>query len=50
MRNFDAVLLDIDGTLLDTREFISQAFKHTLLKHCALEVTSEEISQVRGNH
>ncbi|MEP7214842.1 MAG: HAD-IA family hydrolase [Anaerolineaceae bacterium] len=27
------VLLDVDGTLLDTREFILQAFEHSIAKH-----------------
>ena len=30
---FKAILFDIDGTLLDTTEFILQAFEHTLKKH-----------------
>lgn len=33
MRKFEAVLFDIDGTLLDTTEFIFQAFEHALHTH-----------------
>lgn len=33
MQRFKAVLFDIDGTLLDTSEFIFQAFEHTLREY-----------------
>lgn len=33
MKNIRAVLFDVDGTLLDTREYIFQAFEHTFEKH-----------------
>lgn len=33
MRRFKAVLFDVDGTLLDTTEFIFQAYEHTLRNH-----------------
>ncbi len=29
----EAVVFDVDGTILDTREFIMQAFEHALRKH-----------------
>lgn len=32
-RKFDAVLFDIDGTLLDTREYTLQAYKHSIKYH-----------------
>jgi pyrophosphatase PpaX len=33
MKKIEAVLFDVDGTLLDTREFIYQAYRHTLQSH-----------------
>ncbi len=42
-KKFDAILFDVDGTLLDSAEFIYQAFYATLLKHVGREVTREEI-------
>ena len=30
MKNMQAVVFDVDGTILDTREFIRQAYEHTL--------------------
>jgi len=33
MKKAKAVLFDVDGTLLDTRELIYQAFRHTLKNH-----------------
>ena len=33
MDDIRAVLFDIDGTLLDTREFILQSFEHALAAH-----------------
>ena len=33
MSEIKAVIFDVDGTLLDTREFIQHAFEHTLERH-----------------
>jgi len=33
IREVEAVLFDVDGTLLDAREFIFQAYEHTLASH-----------------
>src|SRR6185436_17672113 len=33
MKGITTLLFDIDGTLLDTTEFIMQAFEHTLKSH-----------------
>lgn len=33
MADIQAVIFDADGTILDTREFILQAYEHTLLEH-----------------
>ncbi len=32
-RNIEAAIFDVDGMLLDTREFIFQAYEHTLAEH-----------------
>ena len=46
-KKFDAVLFDIDGTLLDTKELIFQAFYHTLLK-CNISMTREQAFSFPG--
>lgn len=38
MKKFEAVLFDVDGTLLDTRKFILAAFNHSLTFHGFPEV------------
>lgn len=43
-----AILFDIDGTLLDTSEFILQAFEHALKEGGATEVTRADIAQKMG--
>jgi pyrophosphatase PpaX len=48
MKNFDAALFDIDGTLLDTTEFVYGSFRSSLLTHMHKEFTWEEISPVLG--
>lgn len=47
-RKFDAVLFDIDGTILDTGEYIFQAYKHTLKLHFKREITWEDVVPVLG--
>ncbi len=42
-----AILFDIDGTLLDTSEFILQAFEHAL-KVSGIPITRAEIAQKMG--
>ncbi len=46
MREIEAVLFDVDGTLLDTREFIYQAYKHTLRAHGLSAISLDEIVHV----
>src|SRR5947209_1190792 len=46
MRGIEAVLFDVDGTLLDTREFIYQAYKHTLQAHGLSAISLDEIVRV----
>jgi pyrophosphatase PpaX len=43
-----AVLFDIDGTLLDTFEYIYGAFEHTFDVHGIVRLSREEISQLMG--
>lgn len=43
-----AVLLDVDGTLLNTREFVFQAFEHTFRAHKLPKKRREEINLVMG--
>ena len=40
----DAVLFDLDGTLLNTFDFIYGAFGHALRTHGAPELTREQIA------
>ena len=40
-----AIIFDIDGTLLDTREFIYQAFEHTFDYHQLKRISREEIGK-----
>ncbi|OGE28790.1 hypothetical protein A2867_04165 [Candidatus Daviesbacteria bacterium RIFCSPHIGHO2_01_FULL_40_11] len=47
-RKFDAALFDVDGTVLNTNEYIFQAYKYTIGLHLKREVTREEVAQVVG--
>ncbi len=47
-RKFDAALFDVDGTVLNTAEYIFQAYKYTLALHLKKEVTWEEVVPVLG--
>ena len=49
-RTFEAVLFDIDGTLLDTTELLFQSFEHTLLQHNVDAKTREEIGKLIGRY
>jgi len=49
MRNFDAALFDIDGTLLDTEELLLKSFEHTLAKNNIVK-TRDEIKSLIGNY
>jgi len=48
MKVFDAILFDIDGTLLDTQDFILQAFNHTLSLHGEGPVSWDQLRHVLG--
>lgn len=47
-RPLEAVLLDIDGTILDTREFIFAAFEHAFVHHDLPPPPREELSRHVG--
>lgn len=47
-RKFDAALFDIDGTILDTGEYIFQAYKYTINLHLKRDVIWEEVAKVVG--
>lgn len=47
-RKFDAALFDIDGTILNTGEYIFQAYKYTISLHLKREITWEEVVPVLG--
>ena len=48
MNDIRAILFDVDGTLLDTREYIFQAFEHALSAHGYTAFTREDITRVIG--
>src|SRR3989338_7321624 len=50
MHGITTILFDIDGTLLDTREFILQAFEHALRTHEYEVPGREKISAQVGKH
>lgn len=47
-RKFEAVLFDLDGTVLDTKNYILQAYQHTLKLHLNREITWDELSPIMG--
>lgn len=48
MQGIRALLLDVDGTILDTREFILQAAEHSLHANGYAPVSREKIAQAVG--
>jgi pyrophosphatase PpaX len=48
MQVFEAILFDVDGTLLDTSEFIFQAFEHSLERAGFPEKSREEMARLVG--
>ena len=48
VRKFDAALFDIDGTVLNTAEYIFQAYKYTIGLHLKREITWEDVAPVLG--
>lgn len=47
-RTKKAVLFDIDGTLLDTSQFIFKAFEFTLKTHCQKKITWDDLKPHLG--
>ena len=47
-RKFDAALFDVDGTIINTGEYIFQAYKYTLALHLKQKVTWEDVVPVLG--
>lgn len=47
-RKFDAALFDIDGTILNTGEYIFQAYKYTMALYFKKEITWEDVVPVLG--
>lgn len=43
MANFDYILFDLDGTILNTNKVIFSSYKYTLMKHLGLEVSDDEL-------
>ncbi len=43
------ILFDVDGTLLDTREFILAAFEHSARVHCFALPSRETLSRRIGD-
>jgi len=43
-----AILFDVDGTLLDTREFIFQAFEHAFQSHGLTHLSRQDVHTVTG--
>jgi len=48
MRKIDAALFDVDGTLLNTAEFVYQAFVYTFQAHGLTWRSIDEIAAVMG--
>ncbi len=48
MRKIHAVLFDVDGTLLNTAEFVNQAFVHTFQIHGLPQKSTDEIAALMG--
>lgn len=48
MRNFDAFIFDVDGTLASTNELIFSSFKHVVNKYLNKNVTNEDIIALFG--
>ncbi|MBU1031624.1 HAD-IA family hydrolase [Patescibacteria group bacterium] len=47
-RKFEAVLFDMDGTLLDTKEYLFQAYKYSIMRHLKRKVCWKEIAPTLG--
>lgn len=43
-----AILFDIDGTLLDTSQFIFKAYQYSLLTNCKKQITLDDLTPLMG--
>ncbi|SDW45334.1 pyrophosphatase PpaX [Marininema mesophilum] len=48
VKGYEAVLFDLDGTLLDTTPLILSSFRHTLDLYCPGQVSDEEVLAFMG--
>lgn len=48
MAKYKAALFDVDGTILNTRDYSVKAMQHCVRIHCNKEVTEEEVMAVMG--
>lgn len=48
MKEIEAVLFDVDGTLLNTKEFIYQAYEYTFRLHNLPEIPRDELDRMMG--
>lgn len=48
MKEIKAVLFDVDGTLLNTKEFIYQAYEYTFRLHNLPEIPRDELDRMMG--
>lgn len=49
LKTLEAILFDVDGTLLDTREFMYQAFEHTFRAHNLPVATRDHLAALVGS-
>ncbi|MBI3486000.1 HAD-IA family hydrolase [Candidatus Daviesbacteria bacterium] len=49
MNKFKAILFDVDGTLLDTDEWVFEAFNYSLKKHNLAPITKKQLNSLMGN-
>ena len=49
LKTLQAILFDVDGTLLDTREFMYQAFEHTCQEYNVPGVTRDRLAALVGS-
>lgn len=48
MKNFEAILFDIDGTLLNTKELVYQAYEYTFQLHNLSAIPRDELGKMIG--
>ena len=48
MKNYDGIIFDVDGTLVQTHDLIFASFKHVAEKYLNKKITNEEIHSLFG--